>query len=240
VSTRTLEPAEATQLARAQLFASLPMEVVSELARTARAMNLKPRQVLFAQGAPADAVYLVLRGRVKLLETAADGQVVVLRLEGPGELLGLLAALGAGQAYPVTAEASGPGAVARWAGRDWRAVMQRHPALALAVLPVVLARLRAAQDQLRELATERVERRVARVVLRLVRQTGERTPEGVKVDLSLTRQELAEMAGTTLFTVSRLLRQWAAQGVLRLQRRQLLITRGHALVEIAEDLAGTT
>jgi CRP-like cAMP-binding protein len=234
-TSRPLSPEDAAQVTRADVFRELPAEAVAELTRLARVVSLKKGQALFWQDDPAASVFLLLRGRLKVSATSADGYAVVLRLEGPGAPLGLLAALGETR-YPVTAEAMEPCAIARWQGAQWQALLQRHPRVALTLLPTVLARLRAAQDQCRELATERVERRVARVVLRLVRQAGNRTSEGVLVDAALTRQELAEMAGTTLFTVSRLLSQWAADGLLVTRGRRLLIKVPHALVRIAEDL----
>ncbi len=234
---RPLDEGDALVLARAAVFRGLSAEARADVAARARRLLLKRGQTLFAQGEPASAVFLVLRGRVKVLEATEDGQAVVLRVEGPGELLGLLAALGEAK-YPVTAEALEPTQVARWPGAELSGLLQRHPAIAAAVLPVVLERLRAAQDLCRELATERVERRLARAVLRLVRRAGQRVPEGVRVDVHLTRQELAEMAGTTLFTASRLLSRWAAQGLLQTRRRRLLITDPHGLVRLAEDLPG--
>jgi len=237
VSSRPLTPEETALLGGTSIFKALPAGALDELAAAARVVQLKKGQAVFQQGDAADAVFVLLRGRVKVSETSADGHTVVLRLESPGAPLGLLSALDAQARFPVTAEAAEPCAVARWTGARWHELLERHPRLALALLPLVLARLRAVQDQCRELATERVERRVARVVLRLVRQAGVKTDEGIRVDAKLTRQELAEMAGTTLFTVSRLLSQWAAQGLLVTRGRRLLITRPHALVGIAEDLA---
>lgn len=221
-------------MAEARIFRALDPGAIDALAARARKVAVRKGQALFAQGEAADAVYLVLTGRVKILETGPDGRGVVLRVEGPGALLGLLAALGVDR-YPVTAQVTEPCAAARWSGKDLEAVMRAHPQIALGVLPMVLARLRELQDQYRELSTERVERRVARAVMRLARQLGRRTDEGVRVDAALTRQELAEMTGTTLFTVSRILSQWAADGVLATRGKRLLIRQPHALARIAED-----
>jgi CRP/FNR family transcriptional regulator, nitrogen oxide reductase regulator len=221
-------------VAGARIFRGLERGAIDALCSRARKVAVKKGQLLFQQGAAAEAVYLVLSGRVKILETGPDGRGVVLRVEGPGALLGLLAALGV-ERYPVTAQVLEPCTAARWSGPDLDAVMRQHPAIALGVLPMVLARLRELQDQYRELSTERVERRVARAVMRLARQLGRRTDEGVRVDAALTRQELAEMTGTTVFTVSRILSQWAADGVLSSRGKRLLIHKPHALARLAED-----
>lgn len=224
-------------LARADAFSPLPRDALAAVVRQARQVTLKRGQALFLQGDQADAVYLVTRGRLKVTEESADGHSVVLRLEPEGSLLGLIAALGDG-VYPVTVRALESCTVVRWSNAEWRALLESQPRVALALLPMVLARLRAIQDQYRELATERVEQRVARAVLRLVREAGRRIDEGVAVDAQVTRQELAEMAGTTLYTASRILSAWAARGLVSTRGRRLVIRVPHALVAIAEDLPG--
>jgi CRP-like cAMP-binding protein len=97
-------------------------------------------------------------------------------------------------------------------------------------------RLREVQERFRELATERVAQRIARALLRLVRQAGRRVKNGVLIDMPLSRQDLAEMTGTTLYTVSRTLSEWESRGILESGREKVLVKRPHALVAIAEDL----
>jgi CRP-like cAMP-binding protein len=92
------------------------------------------------------------------------------------------------------------------------------------------------QGQLQELATERVAQRVARALLRLAAQLGEKTETGVRIDLPLSRQSLAELTGTTLYTVSRLLSAWESEGLLEVGRERVTIRSPHGLVRIAEDL----
>jgi CRP-like cAMP-binding protein len=92
------------------------------------------------------------------------------------------------------------------------------------------------QDRVRELSTERVERRIARALIRLVRQAGKKVQEGVLIDLPLSRQDLAEMSGTTLFTVSRTLSQWESKGLIQSGRERVVVRNPHGLVSIAEDL----
>jgi CRP-like cAMP-binding protein len=119
-----------------------------------------------------------------------------------------------------------------------RGLMMACPGIALNAIQILAGRVRDFQDRIRELTTERVERRIARALLRLARQTGHKVDEGVLIDLPLTRQDLAEMTGTTLFTVSRTLSQWEAQGLVHAGRERVVIRFPHGLVSIAEDLGG--
>jgi cAMP-binding proteins - catabolite gene activator and regulatory subunit of cAMP-dependent protein kinases len=84
--------------------------------------------------------------------------------------------------------------------------------------------------------TERVERRVARALLRLVQEAGRRVDAGVEIDFPVSRQDIAEMTGTTLYTVSRLLSSWEERGIVRSGRQRIILTTPHALVALAEDL----
>jgi CRP-like cAMP-binding protein len=114
--------------------------------------------------------------------------------------------------------------------------MERHPRLALNALRFVAARLHELQVQYRQLATEKVERRVARALLRLVQQAGRRIDSGVVIDLPLSRDDIAQMTGTTLYTVSRIISRFEADGMLEAGRQRIVIRQPHALATVADDL----
>jgi CRP-like cAMP-binding protein len=145
-------------------------------------------------------------------------------------------ALVEGAVYPVTAQVAEESRLFSWTQAAILQAIDRHSKLALNALRLVTGRVREFQGRYRELATERVERRLPRMIIRLANQAGKKTSEGVLLDLPLTRQDLAEMSGTTLFTVSRILSQWEAQGLVQAGREKLLIVFPYGLVRIAEDL----
>jgi CRP-like cAMP-binding protein len=115
-------------------------------------------------------------------------------------------------------------------------LMERYPRLALNALQLVAARLHELQVQYRQLATERVERRVARALLRLVQQAGRQVESGVLIDLPLSRDDIAQMTGTTLFTVSRIISRFEADGLLEAGRQRVIVRHPHGLLKIADDL----
>jgi CRP-like cAMP-binding protein len=115
--------------------------------------------------------------------------------------------------------------------------MHQYPQLAINSLSILATRIQEFQDRFREIATERVERRIARALLRLASQTGRKLEHGILIDISLTRQDLAEMTGTTLYTVSRTLSQWEKDGLVSSQREQVTILSPHKLVVLAEDMS---
>jgi CRP-like cAMP-binding protein len=140
------------------------------------------------------------------------------------------------EVYPVTAQVAEDSTAACWSKEDFLRLVASFAKLALNAMEMMASRIQEFQDRFRELATERVERRLARTLLRLASQAGRKTEQGVLIDLPLTRQDLAEMTGTTQYTVSRILSQWETQKLVISGRERVVISFPHGLVQIAEDL----
>jgi CRP-like cAMP-binding protein len=224
-------------LAQTPLFAGLPEAALAEINRLASKQRLEKDTYIFQQGEEADFLHIVTQGRVRLLQITPDGQQVVLRVAGPWQSFSVLAVL-EGARYPVTAQAVEESRLLYWSGDTLRALIDRYPRIALNGMAVLARQVQDFQDRYREMVTERVERRVARALLRLAQQLGRKTPEGVLIDLALSRQDLAEMTGTTLYTVSRIFSQWEGQGLVEAGRERIVVKFPHGLVHIAEDLPG--
>jgi CRP-like cAMP-binding protein len=187
----------------------------------------------YHQGEQASAFFLLLHGRMKAVQTTPDGQQVVVRHVDPGDLFGLAMALRR-PTYPASVVAVTESLALAWPDSQWTMLIERVPRLAANAMATIGGRLQDAHTRIRELATEAVERRVAHALLRLVRQAGRKTDDGVVIDFPLTRQDIAEMTGTTLHTVSRLLSAWETKGLVASQRRQVTVRDPHGLVMIAE------
>lgn len=222
-----------------ELFRGLELGALTAIAHAARWRSVARATCFFVQGDPATAFYVLHRGRVRLTQVTAEGHQVLVRFIAPGEGMGIVAALG-GMLYPASAEALDDCQALMWDGPTITRLMEQHPRLALNGMRLLAQRVREFQDRLRELATERVERRIACALLRLAHQTGRKVPGGILIDLPLSRQSLAEMTGTTLYTVSRTLTQWDQRGLLDARRERVIIREPHALVVIAEDLPTDT
>lgn len=149
--------------------------------------------------------------------------------------MGIIVAL-SNATYPLSAEAVADCQALKWDYEATIRLMEQYPHLALNGLRLVSGRFFELQERYRELATARVERRIASALLRLARQTGKRTERGVLLDLPLSRQDLAEMTGTTLYSVSRIVSGWEQQGLIESGRERIVILSPHGLVTIAEDL----
>lgn len=223
------------RLASFDLFAGLDAAALEDVAAAAMERRLDAGEVFFRQAEPAARFFVLVEGRVRLTQVTPDGQQVVVSFIMPGEGFGLVAVLAAND-YPLTAEAIDPAVGYGWDGPSFKTLMARHPELATRSLALVARRVHEFQARNRELSTERVERRIARTLLRLTNQSGSRQADGVRIDLPLTRQDVAEMTGTTVYTVSRILAGWHEAGIIDAGRKRIVIRQPHSLVAIAEDL----
>lgn len=222
-------------LARVSLFQGLAPDELQAIVSVAHPVRKSAGEHFFEQGADAGFFHVLTAGRVKMTQVTPEGHQVVLRLVGPGDAFGGVAAFG-DPVYPAGAEAIEPSSSLAWDGPAMARLLADHATLAVNALHFVADRLHDLQNLYRQLITERVERRVARALLRLARDTGRKVEGGVLIDIPLSREDLAEMTGTTIFTVSRLISAWEEKGLVEGGRQRLLIRRPHALVAVAEDL----
>ncbi len=220
-------------LNRLRLFQKLEQAEREEIVAAANTVRHPRGQVLFRQGSGAKSFYVLRQGRVKLTQLTADGELVLVRLVMPGEAFGGVAALGE-RTYPVSAEASEDSVALSWSGRTMDRLLRKHPQLALNFIELLAERLHDMQARYEELATEQVEQRLARTLLRLLKRAGREVEGGTLVDVRLSRQELAEMTGTSLFTVSRILNRWQEAGVIQSHRQRIVVLDRQALADIAE------
>lgn len=191
---------------------------------------------LFHQGEPAEIFYILVEGQIKLTQVTPNGDQVILQVVGPGGGIGIIVALGEME-YPVSAETLEACLTYAWDRETTRRLMQQVPQLALNGMELLARRFASLQARFQEVATQRVEQRVALTLLRLVRQFGRRESEGVLIDMALSREDLAQMTGTNLYNVSRILSKWEQEKIVSLGRKRVVIRKAHELVMIGEDRA---
>jgi CRP-like cAMP-binding protein len=185
------------------LFNGLDQKALVDVQAHARLVRTAAGRAFFREGEPARVFYVLRRGGVKFTQVTSEGHRVILRLIGPGDPFGGVAAFVENALYPVTARVVEAAEAYAWDGPTMLGLMRRFPDVAINAARMIADRLRELQRQHRELMTERVERRIARALVRLAQGTGRRVDGGVEIDFPLSRQDLAQMTGTTLFTVSR-------------------------------------
>ncbi|MBN2149222.1 MAG: Crp/Fnr family transcriptional regulator [Anaerolineales bacterium] len=198
--------------------------------------SIEPGSYFFFEGDPANYLYILLSGRAKLCQITTEGQQVNLRTLSPNQLFGAIGAIDAQATYPACAQALEDSTALAIESAAFRKLLEQRPHLSFGMMRLMTGYIREMQSRFSELATARVEQRIARTLLRLAGQLGRMVDQGLLVELPFSRQELAEMNGTTLYTVSRTLSAWEKTGMVTTGRGRVVITNPHALVRLAEGL----
>jgi CRP-like cAMP-binding protein len=222
-------------LACADLFLGLPTPVLEVVSATARLRRVPRGTRIFNQGDEGVRAHVVIEGGVRISQTGSDGAQVVLRFIGPGSIFGTVALFTDGR-YPADATTVASTLEASWSESELMDLMTRHPQIAINAIRIIGLRLQEVQDRVRELATQRADRRIAHALVRLARQSGQTTSAGTTISFPLRRKDVADVAGTTLHTASRILSGWAKAGLLISQRRRLTIRNTSLLLRIADEI----
>lgn len=218
---------------RQPLFAPLSDRELGEALAHAQQCQLLRDDVVFQQGEPAQHFFYLLSGLLQISQLTPSGERVVVRYVCSGELFGIARAMALSH-FPATAVAVEDSCLLRWPSAQWEPLSRVCTHLGEHVVQAVGQRLQDAHQRIRELSTERVEQRLAHALLRLAQRTGRNTDNGVSIDFPLSRQNLAEMTGTTLHTVSRLLSAWKERGLLELGRQHVALIDLDGIAHYAE------
>src|SRR3984957_19958683 len=223
-------------LAAMELFRGLPPSALTGGAACARVRPLPKDLRIFSEGDDGVRAHAVIEGGVRIAQSGSDGAQVVIRFIGSGEMFGTVALFTDGR-YPADAVTLVETLEASWSEAELLELMDRHPQIAINVIRIIGKRLHEVQDRVRELATQRAERRVAHAVLRLARQAGHTTMDGTAIEFPLRRKDVADIAGTTLHTASRILTAWEKAGFLATHNQHLTIRQPSEILRIAEDVS---
>lgn len=220
-------------LTRSRLFAGMGPEEQDSVLSAGHRREYSPGTVVFREGDPAGACYLVLEGRLKLVKLHEEGKQVVIRYINPGEVTAAIAISGSRE-YPVTAYAEEKAVLIGWERKAMFRLMMDLPRLAINIMDAAVLRLEDIQQRYLELCAEKVEQRIARALLRIVNRPGTGTDGLPAEEVRLNRQDLADYAGTTIYTVSRTLGTWEKKGWVSPGRERILITDPTSLEAFSE------
>jgi CRP-like cAMP-binding protein len=201
------------------VFAGLTESGCLEVASGARARTFVRDELLFMQGQPAGSLVMLHDGSVKHTQLSSNGDEVILRMSGKGDPVGI-PACPLSSNHSCSARAVQQCNASVWEYSRLKDLMAKYPQMGINISQILSSRLDELQERFRELATEKVAQRLAFALLRLMKQVGKPTFGGVEV--SLSREELAQTVGTTLFTISRILSKWGERGIV-LPRREAVV-----------------
>lgn len=215
------------------VFEGIASADLDRITGQARSIRIAKDQPVFEQEQEAHSFFLLLDGHVRVVKSTPDGHEVTVRYISPGELMGIASALGR-TTYPANALAAVDCVALAWPSQLWATFAASYPSFSANAYKAVGIRLQDAHARVIEMSTEQVEQRVAHALLKLIKQSGKKTEEGIMIDFPISRQDVAEMTGTTLHTVSRLLSAWEDQGLVKSGRQRVVVIEPHRLLVIAE------
>lgn len=216
------------------LLSSLPPNVQAQLLPLFHSRELERDEYVFFEGDPAEFLYVLEEGKVKILKHSDTGKDLILQVLSAGDSFGTVDLLDS-EEYTVSAQAMEQSRVWGMRRSDYLAMLDRYPVLGLEVMRCLARTLKDAYGTMQSLAVDRVERRIARILLKLAAATGQSTESGIVIGPRLTRQDIADMTGTTVETAIRVMSRFTKRGIIRSQRRRIVLADPHQLVLIAEE-----
>lgn len=221
-------------LGQAPFFKDLPEKDLRYINTLFKEIGVQPDEVVCFSGDPAERLFIVADGRIKLTRHTLSGRDVLLDILSTGEIFGSLSLLG-DQTYPDTAIAQTQSCILQIGADDFHRILEKYPPVTLRVLETTSTRLHSAQERIRQLSALSVESRIAHILLLLSKKFGKVEKVGMLIQVPLSREDLAAMAGTTPESASRVMSQFQKAGLINSGRQWVAVIDQAGLLQITES-----
>lgn len=191
----------------------------------------KKKDIIFSEGDSPDWFYFVLKGEVKITKLSFDGKEIILEIIHPKNFFGGLAVL-RGFPYPANAVAKEDCHIMKISRENLMKILERFPGITMKILQNVGDRVKDSHETTKSIALEKVRSRIAALLLKLSQQAGSETSGGTEITLKLTKQDIAEMVGTTVETAIRTMSQFKKLGFIEEKAGRIIIKNPSGLDEI--------
>ena len=219
-------------LQRLPFFSDLSATECGQIVSTACEKRFARRKTIFCEGDPIQQVVMLVSGCVKITQLGFGGEEVILRLCGAGDTVGAFRRLGTNCSHASTAQTTQPSIALVWQAAAFENLLERFPAFRRNALLVLEERLLELEQRFREVSTEKVGPRLSSELVRLSTRLRR---AGGNAEIGLSRLELAQLTGTTVFTVSRLLTRWETLGIVSSRRESVQVNDLEALVQFSQS-----
>jgi CRP-like cAMP-binding protein len=206
-----------------ELLNGLSPEDLQKVAQMCQLSRFKRAERIFTEKQPGACLYVVMGGRVKIFGSSAQGRAKTFAYLEPGDFFGEMSLIDE-EVRSASASALEDSVLIMLKGEDWRKLIVSRPTIALTVLKTLSARLRRANKEIEALSFNNVLGRIAQILLDLSDRYGEKTDEGIRIQMSLSHKELAEMAGTAREVISRVISRFRRIGCVSFFDNKLTIT----------------
>ena len=213
------------------LFSEIPGTECREILSAAHEKCFSRRETLFLEGDPVRQVILLTSGIAKVVQFGQNGSEVILALRGPGDVVGTMG-LRSENRHCAMAQTLAAATALVWDATVFEAISRRYLTLRTNITYILCQQLHELEQRFREISTEKVSVLLSHQLVRLLNQVGHRA--NGRVEIRLSREELAQLTGTTLFTVSRLLSDWNERGIVTTRREAVSVNNFQALAQLGE------
>jgi len=218
-------------LKRVPLFDKIEDKELEKIAQISHLKKYKKDEDIFSEGEVGDALYILVSGVVKVFRRSSDGRLKTLALLEKGDFLGEMAILDR-EIRSANVRATEDTEMLVINRRDFEASLISNPQVAFKIMETLCARLRDADKQIESLTFQNVSGRLVIALLDLAEKHGVRTEKGIKINMELTHQELAEMVGTAREVVSRILNDFRKTNCIEIEKHHITITDKEQLKKI--------
>ncbi len=219
-------------LKKIELFKNLSDDDLKELGSYLVRASYKKKEDIFSEGDQPEWFYIVSKGKVKITKLSHDGKEIILELISPPDIFGGVAVL-RNFPYPANAVAMEDSEVIKISRKNLLRLVDRFPNLMYCIALQLGDRMKSSYDSLKNIALERVEARIAALLLKLAGKVGVESKEGLLIDMRLTKQDVADMVGTTVETSIRTFSKFKKQGLVSDSDGKIIIKDKEGLAEMA-------
>lgn len=204
------------------IFNTLSPQEEKEVSRCLLNAAFRKKESIFSEGDPSDWFYIVKKGKVKITKLSQEGKEIILEVLSPMEFFGGIAVV-RGFPYPANAVAMEASELLKISRKDLLSLMDRFPGLMYCMAMNIGDRIKGSHEMLKSIALEKVESRIASLLIKLADKAGEKVPDGVMINMKFTKQDIAEMVGTTVETSIRTMSKLTKAGIVSAKSGKIVI-----------------
>jgi len=210
-------------LSQINLFAAMLPEEMKQMEAMTSMCSTPKYEPIYLPGDPADSIYLLKKGRVRISRLSAEGKQIILSILEPGDIFGEVALIDDGSEQDSIAEAMEDTLLCIVRKTDFEQFLSMHPGLNLKVTKLIGLRLRQITNQMDALVFKSAEQRLKELLIRLSQEYPKPVADGTLINITLTHQELGELTNIARQTVTELLKRLENQGLIRFEKRRIVV-----------------
>lgn len=204
------------------IFSAFSASEAKEISPYLVPARFRKKETIFSEGDPPDWLYVVKKGKVKITKLSQGGKEIILEIIAPVDFFGGVAVM-RGFPYPANAVAMEETEVLKISRKNLLNIMDRFPSLMYCMATNIGDRIKGSHEALKSIALEKVESRIASLLIKLADKAGEKSEDGLLINMRLTKQDLAEMVGTTVETSIRTMSKFSKAGILASKSGKIVI-----------------